>query len=262
MVSHRFISHNAFTGAIPTSFCSLAKAVKSCSVGNDLDFSDCRNCDDVGGNVVSGTKCHAPCPTCVQPATTPTVTCTFSVDNALENFFINGVDRLGQVTGLNAYTDCKTNWKHPCTISFTDTSFTDDQVIAFKGKDEYASTNHNYCGSSKAAGVLLMCNSTNPASPWNTVQATTATDSTSWESYSSSSAAPPAAAVSGYETAAFVGSPAWNPAKPTSSAFNCAKCDLDGATGPRTLSKMWADGCSRYAYFRKVVPKVCLLTTQ
>ncbi len=106
--------------------------------------------------------------------------------------------------------------------------------------------------------MLLMCNSTNPASPWNTVQSTTATDTTSWESYSSSSAAPSAA--SGYETAAFVGSPAWNPARQTGSAFYCAECDLDGTTGPRTLSKMWADGCNRYAYFRKVVPKLCLAT--
>jgi hypothetical protein len=257
-LSHRFISHNAFTGAVPTSFCSLANAVgqSQCSVGNDLVFSDCRNCDDVGVNLV--TKCRAPCPTCLEPATTPTVTCTFSVDNALEAFFINGVNRWDDVACLNGNTDCKTNWRNPCTISFDDTSFTEDQVIAFNGKDEHASATHNFCGTRRAAGVLLMCNSTNPASPWNTVQSTTATGTTSWESYSSSSAAPPAA--SGYETAAFVGSPAWNPAQQTGSAFNCAACDLDGATGPRTLSKMWADGCNRYGYFRKVLPKVCLAT--
>lgn len=165
------------------------------------------------------------------------VSCTLALDNSVAGLAVDGVDLLPSLSPA-----CTSNWRRPCTVTFADTSFAGPQVLAFSGADADVHAEF-YCGTVKAAGAAVMCESTSPLSAWNSVQSDFA-----WTSFSSST---PADTTGMFWTEAW---PAASPfSVPTSSAFTCAQCDAEG----RQWQKMWAAGCEQYAYFRRAVRSTC-----
>jgi hypothetical protein len=156
-------------------------------------------------------------------------------------------------------TSCRADWTKPCTVAFPDKSFWGPQVIALQTEDFHASGNSadggSYCTDTHAAGLALVCNSSDPSSTWNSVQS----DTVSWSSTSTDTR------VTGTQLRSFILSESdsdragWANASATSSRFTCAACTAAVSTlvPARTYAKVWGAGCKRYAIFRKVVPPTC-----
>ena len=190
---------------------------------------------------------------CVPPSAPATVKCTLSVDNQITGMWVDGVSVFNSVLP----TTCRTAWATPCTVQFEDKSFSGPQVIALQLEDHHATGNSgSYCTDTRAAGLALACQSSDPRSTWNSVQS----DTTSWSSTSTDAliAAPDLKSMilSDSDSAR----PGWGAPQLTQSKFTCTACSTAIASSSvtaRTFDKVWGAGCKKYAVFRKVVPSTC-----
>ena len=176
-----------------------------------------------------------------------TVTCTFTVDNAITGMWLNGEDVFDTIVN----DACKADWRRPCEVTFEDTSFDGPQLFAFTGDERtFTGSAGQYCGRS-GAGFAMVCVSSDPDSEWNNVQS----DYT-WQTYSSMTPLPASETGTEWYDTAFVGS-SWNPPSTTNTGFSCPACTTVANGAGRSYDLVWASECSDYGYFRKVVAKSC-----
>jgi hypothetical protein len=87
------------------------------------------------------------------------VTCTFTVDNVVDEVVVNGVDLTADILPQS----CLANWRTDCTLEFDDTFDVTDtatQFLAVAGHEIHSS-------GCQHSGLALSCVSTHAASPWN-----------------------------------------------------------------------------------------------
>ena len=137
-------------------------------------------------------------------------------------------------------------------MQFDDRSFYGPQLFAFQGDERtYVGAQGTYCGRN-GAGFAMICTSTDADSLWNYVQS-----DYSWETYSSMTALPPSGPNPEFYQFGFLG--VWKAPSPTTTGFSCTTCAAAAAAAvpARTFDLVWANECSDFGYFRKIVPMTC-----
>ena len=197
--------------------------------------------------VLTTTGQQLPCESREDIFNLPIVTCTVTIDNALDGIWVDGEDILDYASDPACFDD----WQEACTFTFFDRSFSGPQLLAFWGDERtFVGNAGEYCAQS-GAGAALVCESTNQESEWNFVQ----TDF-SWATLSSQDV------LTDTEPAWYSPSfddSAWKPPSTAASGFFCDACEniaLHSASG-RPVLQVWGAECSDNAFFRKRIPMSC-----